>query len=371
MSLPPLTRVSIANYRSIRALHLPVGALTVFVGRNGTGKTNLYRALSLLRAAAEGRITRAIAEDGGVESVLWAGTRTRGPVRLTLSATLGDLTYAVEIGLPKRGSDAALPLEPLVKEERLTLASGARDIALMDRRGPTAWLRAADGGRITYDNELLGSETALAAFRDGARFPELDIARRALLDWRFYHAFRTDPESPLRRPALALTTPTLASDGADLAAVFATLWDVKVDPVDVEEAIDDAFPGARLDVVTGGADCRFALRFPDLPRAFAAHELSDGTLNYLALVGALLSYRLPAFLALNEPEASLHPDLLEPLARVVARAAERTQVWIVTHSESFADHLAAHAGAVPRTILKTDGATAIEGLTVTGEFVDP
>ena len=86
MSLPPRVRVSIENYRSIRALHLPVGALNVFVGRNGTGKTNLYRALALLREAASGRITRAIATEGGVESVLWAGERKRGPVLLTREA---------------------------------------------------------------------------------------------------------------------------------------------------------------------------------------------------------------------------------------------------------------------------------------------
>ncbi|MBC00926.1 MAG: ATPase [Rhodobacteraceae bacterium] len=371
MSLPPLTAAGIENYRSIRRMHLPVGALNVFVGRNGTGKTNLYRALSLLREAAFGRITRAIAEEGGVESVLWAGTRRKGqPVRLELCAWLGDMAYSIAIGLPKLGSDAALPLEPLVKSEKLTLAAGRRSIVLMERAGPTATLRAADGTRATFANELLGSETALFAFRDGARFPELDIVRRALADWRFHHGFRTDRDAALRRPALALTTPTLAPDGSDLAAVFATLSEVRVDTHALDEAVADAFPGARLEIGVDGATARFAMRFPDLPRAFSAHELSDGTLNYLALMGALLSYRLPAFVALNEPEASLHPDLLEPLARVVARACERTQLWIVTHSQAFADALAREAGAVPRRILKDDGETRIEGLTATGVFAD-
>ena len=371
MSLPPLSSVSIANYRSLRTVHMPVGALNVFVGRNGTGKTNLYRGLSLLQQAALGRITRAIAEEGGVESVLWAGERKRGaPVRLSLKARLGDLSYAIEIGLPKLGSDAALPLEPLVKEERLTIASGTRDIVLMQRSGPSVWLRAAGGERLTYDNEVLGSETALFAFRDGGRFPELDIVRRTLSDWRFYHGFRTDDGSPLRRPALALTTPTLSSDGSDLAAVFATLAEVRVDTVDLDAAIDDAFPGARLDIRLDGGHAAIAMRFPDLARPFEAHELSDGTLNFLALAGALLAYRLPAFVALNEPEASLHPDLLEPLARIVARACERSQIWIVTHSATFAEALAREAGAVPRTIIKTDGATEIEGLKITGEFAE-
>ncbi|KQU22461.1 hypothetical protein ASG63_22340 [Methylobacterium sp. Leaf94] len=55
--------------------------------------------------------------------------------------------------------------------------------------------------------------------------------------------------------------------------------------------------------------------FPDYPkRVFEAAELSDGTLRFLALAGALLAYRLPPFMALNEPETNLHPDLLAPLS---------------------------------------------------------
>jgi len=97
---------------------------------------------------------------------------------------------------------------------------------------------------------------------------------------------------------------------------------------------------------------------------------SDGTLRYLALAGALLSLRLPSFIALNEPESSLHPDLLEPLARLIARAAERTQIWLVTHSERLAAALAKHGGVAPRTVIKKDGETWIEGLKLIGRFDD-
>ena len=87
-------------------------------------------------------------------------------------------------------------------------------------------------------------------------------------------------------------------------------------------------------------------------------------------MGALLAYRLPAFLALNEPEASLHPDLLPSLARLIAAAAERTQVWVVTHSELLASALAEEAGIRPMTVIKRDGETWIEGLRLGGGFRD-
>jgi predicted ATPase len=123
-----------------------------------------------------------------------------------------------------------------------------------------------------------------------------------------------------------------------------------------------------LELLRASATGRLSHEHPQ--RTFEAIELSDGTLRYLALVGALLAYRLPAFIALNEPEASLHPDLLEPLARLIVRASQRTQVWLVTHSLALADALAEQTGLRSRTVVNTDGKTWVEGLTIGGEFDD-
>jgi predicted ATPase len=192
-----------------------------------------------------------------------------------------------------------------------------------------------------------------------------------MLDWRFYHNLRTDQSSPLRQPCLAVTSPTLSSDGANLAAVFATLVHIREDTVALDRAIDDAFPGASLVVPEPGRVASFGLIFPEYPkRLFEVGELSDGTLRYLALAGALLAYRLPAFIALNEPETSLHPSLLEPLARLIVEAAQRCQIWLVTHSDQLAASIAEYSGVSPRRVIKQDGETWIDGLKITGEFAD-
>lgn len=65
-----------------------------------------------------------------------------------------------------------------------------------------------------------------------------------------------------------------------------------------------------------------------------------------------------------------HPDLLPPFARLIARAAERTQVWVVTHSTILADAPAQTANAKPRQVIKRNGETLIEGLTLAGTFRD-
>ncbi|MEH3116087.1 MAG: AAA family ATPase [Methylorubrum populi] len=380
--MPMVREIEAAGYRSLKSIRFPVGPLSVFVGGNGTGKTNLYRALALLQTASTGTLTRALAAEGGMESVLWAGPRRRGePARVRLSAELFDeatghaYTYAVEVGLVSQAGDrifgAAFALEPQVKSERLTVQAGARPVTVLDRDGPAGFVRDEAGRKRAFGLDLLPTETALAALQDAVRFPELQSVRQALDAWRFHHGVRTDADSPLRRPCLAVTTPTLSSDGADLAAVFATLVHIRADTADLDAAIADAFPGARLVVPPPGREARFGVIFSDYPkRVFEPSELSDGTLRYLALAGTLLAYRLPPFLALNEPETSLHPDLMAPLARMIVQASKRTQVWLVTHSERLAAAVAEHGGVRPRVVLKREGATWIEGLRLAGDFSD-
>jgi predicted ATPase len=329
-----------------------------------------------------------------MESAVWAGERPPGrkPVRMVLGVGLGasaaagrDYAYEVAAGLAhsyqqhsyevelgfRVPTAAAFELEPQVKEETLTFHHRGRAQKLLERRGPAVFARDADGRRNELGTEVMASETALGALEDPARFPDIHVIRRTMLDWRFYHDVRTDAAAPIRQPCLAVTSPTLASDASNLAAVLATLVHIREDTVEVDRAIDDAFPGARLVVPPPGRTAQFGMVFPDHPkRVFEAGELSDGTLRYLALVGALLAYRLPTFVALNEPETSLHAALLEPLARMIVAASQRTQVWLVTHSPALAASLAAHGGVTPRAVIKRGGATWLEGLGLGGEFLD-
>ncbi len=367
------------RFRSLRRIAYPVSQLDVFVGANGVGKTNLYRALELIRSAAANTLAHDLARDGGLVSAFWAGALKRNePKQIVFSVGLTDperrragaYRYEVAIGHPAPTS-AAFASEAQIKTEAVTLVTGSRSLRMVERDGPWVMARADTGRPEPIDIDLLASETVLGRLEDPSRYPELDAIRRTLLQWRFYHGLRTDASSPLRRPCPAVATPTLASDGSDLAAVFATLRYIRQDTADLDAVIDQAFPGASLIVPRPGTSASFGMTFPEFPqRIFDAHELSDGTLRFLALAGALLAYRLPPFIALNEPEASLHPDLMEPLARLVVQAAARTQVWLVTHSTRLAEAVTATGAGKVRTVRKQDGATVIEGLKLWGEFDD-
>jgi predicted ATPase len=177
-------------------------------------------------------------------------------------------------------------------------------------------------------------------------------------DWRFYDHLRTDRDAPARRPQIGTYTPVLGSEGADLAAAMQTIREIG-SARELEGAIADAFPGAGIEVVNTDGYFELEMRQNGLLRPLKAAELSDGTLRYLLLVAALLSPRPPALMILNEPETSLHPDLLAPLARLIAQAAKRSQLVVVSHAAALLSELDAAAGVKQIVLEKTLGETLI------------
>jgi predicted ATPase len=353
-----LKELWVEGYRSIRALRLSLSPVTVVVGPNGCGKTNLYRALRLLSAAAEGTLARSLAEEGGLPSVLWAGPRTKdAAARFTIGAELDDLAYELVCG-PTPPPQGPFKLDPDVKEETVWALEGKERHVVAKRTAGSAFLRDAQGARTTFPFELWNGESCLAQLSEPHRFPLLSALRADLVRWRFYHHFRTDPGAPLRQPQVGVRTPALAHDGSDLAAALATVREIG-DRALLEESVERAFPGATLEVWDDRGRFGFRLEMPGLSRALEATELSDGTLRYLCLVAALLSPRTPPFLALNEPETSLHPDLFPALAELLADAGKRGQLLITTHAEPLARALEDRVGFPAVRLSKHGGATMV------------
>jgi predicted ATPase len=191
--------------------------------------------------------------------------------------------------------------------------------------------------------------------RDGL---ELLLLRERMRGWRFYDQLRTDQEAPARRPQVGTHTPVLAGDGADLAASIQTIIEIG-DRDGLDQSVGDAFPGAKLAVVASDGYFELEMRQHGLLRPLKAAELSDGTLRYLLLIAALLSPRPPPLMVLNEPESSLHPDLLDPLARLVTRAAARSQVILVSHAETLIAALEREAGCGRIVLEKQLGETIV------------
>lgn len=374
-----LKSMSAAQYRSLRAIRMELDGVNVFIGANGVGKSNLYRALQLVQAAVKGTFAREIAAEGGMMQALWAGPRRRQEkARLTFAVEVEDeknglrFAYRIEAGVRPPIASAGFAFEPQIKLEAFSVDTGRGPVVMMKREGPGIMLRGERGRMSPFSETALVSETAISMLAHEGAAPEIAAFCRFVEQWRFFHGFRTDPQSPLRRPCLAVTAPLLDEDGGNLAAVFATISVNRGEMPEIDNVLADALGGAALVIPEPEEDASIGLSLPDFPhRVFSAREFSDGQLRFLALTAALMSYRLPPLIALNEPEASLHPDMLEPLADMIARAAERSQIWIVTHSERLAAAISERAGVRFRNVVREDGKTWIEGMRLTGELAVP
>lgn len=357
-----LQLIAVRGYRSLRALEIPLSSLNLVTGANGCGKSNVYKALRLLADTAQGGVIASLAREGGMPSALWAGpeagggalqrrgaavqgSRRQDPVSLGLGFLGDTYGYAIDLGLPPpdfSSNPSKFQRDPMIKAEHLWSGEIPRPSSLLVKRlGALVHARNDDGEWQSVTGHLSNRDSLLAHLADPKRTPEVLAVREQIRSWRFYDHFRTDSAAPSRLPQVGTYTPVLGHDGADLAAALQTIREIG-DPDALDAAVDDAFPGARVEVEVRDGHFEVVMHQHGLLRPLKAVELSDGTLRYLLWIAALLSPRPSELLVLNEPETSLHPDLLPALGRLIARAARNSQVIVVSHARRLAASLEEH-----------------------------
>jgi predicted ATPase len=371
-----MTTLAISGYRSLRDIRVRLSGLTIVTGANGSGKSSLYRALKLLADIAQGRIIQSLAAEGGLQSTLWAGpesfsramkegtqpvqgTVRKNPISLKLGFSGEDYGYAIDLGLPlpdssKFASDPEIKSESLWTGERLGRAN-----AFALRNGRSVRIRNDAGEWRQAYQHLAPFDSMMTHCSDPREAIELLVLRERMRDWRFYDHMRTDPDAPARKPQVGTYTPVLAADGSDLATAIQTIREIG-DGEAMNNAIADAFPGGSVAVANTGAYFQVQMRQHGLLRPLLASELSDGTLRYLLLIAALLSPRPPALMILNEPETSLHPDLLPSLARLIVQASKQCQIIVVSHAAALVSALDAEADSRQIVLEKTLGETEVQ-----------
>jgi len=256
--------------------------VNIITGANGTGKSNLYQALMLVARAAHGQFARAIAEEGGTPSILWAGgeriryTRKRPAKRFDMTVETDTFGFSFSIGLP---SPSSLPIgpalfnyDPEVKEEKLWLREASKSVLMLDRRGPTTWLRNTEGKMDEYAFALLKYESVFAPNRGAAPLPG---GQPAAPDFKPPGAsIINSARTPCRRCAIrksACIPNVLSHDGSDLAAALETIIEIG-DAAALNESIARAFGGAALRISSNETLFSVHLQVPGLLRPLDARE---------------------------------------------------------------------------------------------------
>lgn len=364
--------LAISNYRSVKDLIVDLGQINIVSGANGSGKSSLYKALRLLGDTASGRLVSSLAREGGLPSTMWAGPVRVGKVRgkvlqephLRFGFRTDDFSYAVQLGHAneEHSIESAFCLDPQIKLEAIWAGAAPRPSALLaERNGPLLRVAGADGKLEIIPRRISNFDSMLTEFSDPRLAPEMMRLRETVRSWRFYDHLRTDLQAPCRMPQLGTYTPVMADDGSDVAAALQTIIEIG-DKESLQETMDDAFPGSRVSVAVKEGWFQVLVKQTGLDRRLRASELSDGTMRYLMLAAALLKPREPVLMVLNEPETSLHPDLVPPLARLIERAAKNTQMIVVSHSEALKRALvAANENTRVIELHKEHGETLIAG----------
>jgi predicted ATPase len=167
-------------------------------------------------------------------------------------------------------------------------------------------------------------------------FQEPENLRRRLASCVFYGPLDVSPKAPVRLPQPLRPATLPGAHGEDLVSCLYSLRETDRDRFEVlEDTLRAAFSDfERLDFPPVAAGV-LAMTWKDrnYSKPMYMHQLSEGTLRFLWLATLLLSRDLPTIMLIDEPEVSLHPELLSLLVDLMREASQRTQLIVATHSD--------------------------------------
>ena len=167
--------LNIEGYRSIQKLDIELGQINVITGGNGCGKSNLYKAIHLLAQAANGTLARTLALEGGIPSVMWAGSKHYDDdiLRLKLGFETDTFNYQLCCGVPVL-SQTMFQLDPEVKEEYIWFGRGRRPSnTYLERLGKSAFIYSTAQEKSIYPLSISPSESIISQLKEPHLYPEL------------------------------------------------------------------------------------------------------------------------------------------------------------------------------------------------------
>jgi predicted ATPase len=329
-------KIHVEGFRRLNDVDLKLNALNVVIGANGSGKTSLLDVFSLLAASASGRLKETISDLSGIDANLTNVLAARGNKARSMAFNLamsvqGYNPIEYRLAMAPKGVAYEIVDETLVQRKDKPLPfkhfeSHHGDVRYFEQKGKK--------GLVRPNWEYNPSESALSQVPK--MFQEPEDFRKRLASSTHYHVLDVGRRAPIRLPQQMRDASLPGHDGEDLVSCLYTLRETEPDRFEtIEATLRAGFPNfERLNfppVAAGTLAMTWKDRTSKNP--FYMHQLSEGTLRFLWLVTLLQSPGLTAVTMIDEPEVSLHPELLSLLADLLREASQWTQLIVATHAD--------------------------------------
>jgi len=334
-----VNKIRIAGFRRLSEIKIEMRPLTILIGANGVGKTSILEAMSLLSASAAGTLNKTLNNLGGVADVC-----TRGyPKRITFEAEMdcpgyNPLQYKLE--LEAKGQGYVIPLERL-SQERGGYSEPFKHIE--SHYDDIRYFNIETNQLVRPDWEHNTLESSLSQVPKMFKQPE--ELRRTLSSITHYHVLDVGDRAPVKLPQQMKPARLPGGNGEDLISFLYNLRESNPERYEaIEDTLQSAFSGFEKlhfpPVAAGMLSLTWKEQYFQDP--IYVHQLSEGTLRFLWLISLLQSPNLSTVTMIDEPEVSLHPELLSLLADLMREAAKRTQIIVATHSDGLIRFLEPH-----------------------------
>lgn len=348
-----LKQIRLQNFLSFKDLTIDFNSgLNILVGINGAGKSNLFRALDLLKEGVSGKRLKDFVFNkmGGMDNILFKAANANLPDYSTTLKFVFDGKVAGEKGF-KFVDDIVytITLKKLPSSsnyyvlERVESSSGFVYLDFEAGSGVLSEGVENNGQKtkpVKYHDFVSGQELALSSIFDTDRYSALSTIRSAIADLEVYHYFDTTSTSLIRKPTLPTSEERLLPTGTNLPQILNTL---KINSkssfnriINLLKDINPAF--TEIDFNFIGGNIELMLGEENLEGSIHVTNISDGTLHYLCLLAILLNNNRGKVVCIDEPELGLHPDMISGISRLLEEKSPETQFIISTHSENLLDN---------------------------------
>lgn len=388
-----LKEIRIHNYKSLRNVAITPSPLTVLVGPNAAGKTNFSDALNFLGETYRLGLEIAVARKGGYENICYRRVRrSKAPIRFQIEFELGwdewrgpfvdrrtswfrgsstIFRHAFEISVESESIKAPFHISSETIELRLKTQSDHQPRLPLFEGGEHILLSASREGRTITKYDTTGVDELISAEREpqlprflAPPFLDKDLQSQELrhelpetefllnLLFRGYwgspfqrtvgsvRVFQLSPGN-CREPGVPTPNPELDRFGGNLPAVIEYLRTRHREQYStILTTIRRIMPSLdKLETqYTHRKTLGLLISEEGFGRPWAAEDVSDGTIQTIALLAATLDPRTE-IVVIEEPENSVHPWAIRNFVAVARQASQRKQIFLTTHSPILIDQL--------------------------------